>query len=257
MKLKKKIKISGFIKTITGLHIGGSKSSLDIGGIDNSVIKTINGIPYIPGSSIKGKLRGLLAKSLGSKALRKRDLKEDKDNSKEKNGIKTDDDFKILKKLFGPAEDQSIEFSRLIVRDAYLVTENTDGVTVREEFIKLYKAADYTEEKTENVINRLKGTGEDPRNIERVPTGSYFEFNMVLDVYDEGEKNTANDENELITNLKAALSLMQDDYLGGSGTRGYGQIEFEGMKMQENIVDEGKYVQGEKCDFIINDTNSK
>ena len=66
MKLRGKIIFRGKISTQTGLHIGGSKASLKIGGMDNEVLKTIDNKPYIPGSSLKGKLRSLLAKAEGS-----------------------------------------------------------------------------------------------------------------------------------------------------------------------------------------------
>ncbi|MEM8896069.1 MAG: RAMP superfamily CRISPR-associated protein, partial [Bacteroidota bacterium] len=89
MKLQKKLILTGYIKAETGLHIGGTEGSLDIGGMNNPVIKTINDMPYIPGSSLKGKLRSLLARAHGSKALTKRDLK------KESSGT-TDDDIELL-----------------------------------------------------------------------------------------------------------------------------------------------------------------
>ena len=55
-KLIKKIRVSAVIELLTGLHIGGSGDNIEIGGIDNPVIKiaTRDNQPYIPGSSLKG-----------------------------------------------------------------------------------------------------------------------------------------------------------------------------------------------------------
>lgn len=226
MKLTKKIKIKGQIKAETGLHIGGSENSLDIGGVDNNVIKTMNGIPYIPGSSIKGKLRSLLAKSYGSVAIKKQELPEDKQD------VQTDENFPILRKLFGTTEDEKnreyeFEPTRLIVRDSF-ISETQD------EAVKEYlENGIYTEEKTENVINRLKGGAEHPRDVERVLKDTCFSLNMVLDVY-EGD-------DDLINELKNAMSLLEQDYLGGNGTRGYGQIAFQNLTKQEMEIKNGQF----------------
>ncbi|MDW8466916.1 MAG: type III-A CRISPR-associated RAMP protein Csm3 [Chloroherpetonaceae bacterium] len=106
MKLIKKIFITGIIETVTGLHIGGSKTALDIGGIDLNVIKTARGVPFIPGSSIKGKLRAILAREEGSL-----DIKQDS---------------AVLQEIFGSANDKTQEGkpARLIVRDAFLDEEH-------------------------------------------------------------------------------------------------------------------------------------
>ncbi|MFN4227892.1 MAG: type III-A CRISPR-associated RAMP protein Csm3, partial [Candidatus Ratteibacteria bacterium] len=60
--LKGKIIIKGFIEVKTGLRIGGTTTGLKIGGLDQPVIKDPLGRPYIPGSSLKGKLRSLIEK---------------------------------------------------------------------------------------------------------------------------------------------------------------------------------------------------
>ena len=60
LRLQGKYIIQGKIKVLTGLHIGGPTTGLNIGGVDNIVIKDAKGKPYIPGSSLKGKMRSLL-----------------------------------------------------------------------------------------------------------------------------------------------------------------------------------------------------
>lgn len=191
MKLVSKKIIKGTITLETGLHIGGSKSSLEIGGIDSPVIKTAKKIPYIPGSSLKGKLRSLLAKEHGASKIEK--------------------EPENLKKLFGFSGNNA-EITRLYVRDALLDVKHFD-----ETFNKETLDLDYSQEKVENKINRAKGSAEHPRHIERVPEGAIFNFELVLNVY-EGD-------DDYIDLIKGAFNLLEDDYLGGSGSRGYGKVK--------------------------------
>jgi CRISPR-associated protein Csm3 len=224
MTLTGKIIIKGKIKVLTGLHIGGSKSSLDIGGIDNAVIKTVQGVPYIPGSSLKGKLRSLLAKEAGSMSI-----EADKD-----------DKNKYIPEIFGYSGDDKVENqTRLLVRDAMLYIPKGDELKTDElkKLIKFFEEEGYTEEKTENVINRLTGTAKDPRQIERVPAGSLFEFELVYNVFDDKKKE------EHLNYIRTAMSLLQDDYIGGSGSRGYGKIEFVEVGYKENVLKDGRYEQ--------------
>ncbi len=199
MKLIEKKVLTGTITLETGLHIGGAKTALDIGGLDLPVIKTPKGVPYIPGSSLKGKIRSLLAKKEGSM------------------DVKTDSH--LLRKMFGGVEDKDKkqEITRLIFRDAYL-----DEEKFRQDFpekeVKL--ETDYTEIKTENTIDRPTGKAKHPRTIERVPAGAVFHFEIILDKYQE-------DTEDFIGKLKEGFDLLQNDYLGGSGTRGYGKVKIE------------------------------
>ena len=78
----------------------------------------------------------------------------------------------------------------------------------------------YTESKTEVAINRVTSKAT-PRTFERVPAGAKFKLNMVLNIF-EGENET-----DLKATLEQAINLLQDDYLGGHGSRGYGQVEIE------------------------------
>lgn len=205
MKLIEKQVLKGTITLETGLHIGGAKTALDIGGLDLPVIKTPKGVPYIPGSSLKGKIRSLLAKKEGSM------------------DVKTDS--LLLRKMFGSAEDKDKdkdkdkkqEITRLIFRDAYLDVEKFKQDFPERE-VKL--ETDFTEIKTENTIERTTGKAKHPRTIERVPAGAVFHFEIVLDKYQEDTEN-------FIEKLKEGFDLLQNDYLGGSGTRGYGKVKIE------------------------------
>ena len=200
--LLKKIEIKGIITLKTGLHIGGTNSSMSIGGIDKGVIRNpINNQPYIPGSSIKGKMRSLLEVALGTGLGH---INQQVKNSPSKSGIAAE--------LFGTAERENQRPSRVIVRDAYL----TNAAHLLE-----HTEIPYTEGKTEVVIDRITSAAS-PRQIERVPAGATFALNIVVNIWEQD-----NNEPELLENLFTALELLTDDYLGGSGSRGYGQVAFD------------------------------
>jgi len=240
MKLNGKIIIKGSLITKTGLHLGGSKASLNIGGIENNVIKTALDVPYIPGSSIKGKLRSLLAKAEGSLFFTKDDKKAELNDLNKifKEGKSTpalekykdiveasptdeDEKQKYLLELFGYSGDvtkrENLNHTRLLVRDAFL--ENEDAAIFRE---------GYTGSKWENIINRKTGTAEHPRQLERVPVGASFGLELVYNIYQEGQTETNEVRKRHQQHLNAlllALQLLEDDGIGGSISRGYGQVK--------------------------------
>lgn len=199
IKLKKKIIYTGTITLVTGLHIGGTNAALNIGGPDKFVVRNpINNIPYIPGSSLKGKMRALVEIAKGCISNK---------------GKASEDPNSISGKLFGVATGKDDNRpSRLIVRDADLDVSKED----------MFANTDlpYTESKTEVAIDRITAKA-NPRTFERVPAGAQFKLNMVLNIFD-GE-----DEEELVRTLNFAIELLQDDYLGGHGSRGYGQIKIK------------------------------
>lgn len=225
LHLKKKVFITGEIVIKTGIHIGGSSIGLQIGGANKVVIRhPLTNLPYIPGSSLKGKMRSLLEKSEGLIAIKS----SDKDGKKVWEGKLCEDPEKDVVQLFGaPAEVQGKKSShaptRLTVRDGNLINigeleaaENTDMYC--------------TEIKTEVSIDRLTAQA-NPRNFERVPSGARFGLEMVLDIYNvdesDGEGESDTDRARRFTRLiRQGLLLVQDDYLGGQGTRGYGQVAF-------------------------------
>jgi len=196
IKLQKKIVYTGTITLMTGMHIGGTNAALNIGGPDKFVVRNpINNVPYIPGSSLKGKMRSLVEIYNGETSGGK-----PSNNPQSKAGA-----------LFGVSGDSdNSRPSRLIVRDAELDTKSRD-----------FSNTDlpYTESKTEVAIDRITAKS-NPRTFERVPAGAQFKVNMVLNIF-EGE-----DEASLKQTLKQAISLLEDDYLGGNGSRGYGQVKF-------------------------------
>lgn len=201
IKLKKKIIYTGTIVLKTGLHIGGTNTALNIGGPDKFVVRNpITQLPYIPGSSLKGKMRSLIELAYGETD----------------NGDVTKDPNTKAGKLFGVASEININNghpSRIIVRDGELKNpeelNNTDLL--------------YTESKTEVTINRITAKP-NPRTFERVPAGAKFNLEMVLNIFD------GDNEDELRNTIKDAIRLLEDDYLGGNGSRGYGQVVFKEMK---------------------------
>lgn len=199
-QLIKKIKMETTITAITGIHIGGSSESVEIGGIDLPVIKlaTKDNIPYIPGSSLKGKMRCLLEQTAGASKI-----------GMDKN----------VNNLFGIIENNELNTknqpSKLIVRDAKLSDESKKALLECD-----YLDMPYTESKWENTIKRIEGTAEHPRQIERVPAGATFEAEFIINIWDN------DNEEELMDLFYKGISLLENDYLGGSGSRGYGQIEF-------------------------------
>ena len=210
--------IKGNIVCETGLHIGGSSDNIDIGGSDNVVIRdSITNLPYIPGSSIKGKLRTLL--ELSDKKSAESVIRND--------GKPSNDETCIATQLFGLyAEEGNTELkysTRTIVRDAYPT----------EETYKLWESnndlLNGTELKYENTINRINSRA-NPRNMERVPRGSKFNFEIIFSVYEE-------DNTENILRLLESMILIEDNYLGGSGSRGFGQIRFDDLKVSKRNVD--------------------
>lgn len=207
--LKTIYRINFEIELLTGLHIGGSSDTFDIGGADSTVIKNpFTKEPYIPGSSIKGKLRSLLTQKYGCVS-----------HSKKNNDLEIifpdNTEGKVLRNIFEPVEyeDDTIQISRAIFRDASLSESSKNQLQ------SFLGKGIYTEIKAENSISLLKGKAANPRFIERVPAGAKFNGEIILHIYD-------NDDEELLKNgLTEALEMLELNYLGGSGTRGYGKVK--------------------------------
>ncbi len=215
MKLHEKIIITGELELLTGLHIGDSKDNVEIGGVDNPVVRRKdNNQPYIPGSSLKGKMRALLEIATGTNA--NNDFKKNAYKNKENKKYIDEENGQYIPLLFGSAGDDGNP-SRIIVRDAYLTEEWAKNLAESE-----FTDMPYTEIKFENVINRIKGTAEHPRQIERVPAGAKFNVEFVINIFEEEKEN----EDKYLNLLKSAIKLLEDDYLGGSGSRGYGKVKF-------------------------------
>ncbi len=206
MKLIKKIIYTGDIVLKTGLHIGGTNAALNIGGPDKFVVRNpLNNVPYIPGSSLKGKMRSLIELKYGTISAK---------------NTATNDPNTKAGKLFGTSpensQDKTKRPSRLIVRDCELITKDEHDSSYNFNNCDL----PYTESKTEVSIDRVTAQA-NPRTFERVPAGAKFKLNMVLNIFD------TDNEQELKSTLNEAVELLKDDYLGGQGSRGYGQVDFD------------------------------
>ncbi|MDY6328612.1 MAG: type III-A CRISPR-associated RAMP protein Csm3 [Lachnospiraceae bacterium] len=211
-----KIEITGKIEVVTGMHIGGSEAFAAIGAIDSPIIKdTLTNKPIIPGSSLKGKLRTLLAREYNDKITEHEN-----------------DDERILR-LFGSAKNK--KGSRILISDMQMSNEDE----LRERGL-----TSLTEVKYENTIKRTTGVA-NPRQIERAIRGTQFDLSIIYEVSDEN----INEIEEDIDNLILGMKLLQYDYLGGSGSRGYGKVKFNELYMETVI--------GEIDDDIIDRCNEK
>ncbi len=223
MKLMESHIITGQIEILTGLHIGAGKEAVEIGGVDNPVVKNpYTNEPYIPGSSLKGKMRCMMEWVTGSV------------DSNGKTWDGGDDPSKLavdrILRIFGTTNKKwETGPTRLTVRDAYLNKEWKDGIVDR--------GLPLTEEKFENSIDRIKGKARDGgiRKTERVPAGSIFDIQMVYRVFDMGDGDAGKTDIENMECLFLILRLLEQDALGGSGSRGYGRIMFKNLK--KNGVD--------------------
>ena len=224
----------------TGLHIGASNNTMDIGGVDNAVIKDKEGKPYIPGSSLKGKMRSLLEYAEG--LIKPEELIYSKKDEKEPIRIHMcDKAYCPVCNIFGRNHGnhkhvngeeinyENVTPTRLLVRDAKL-----DENSITEE-MKNNIDLEWTEVKYENNLDRITSAA-NPRQTERVPAGARFKGEMVL--------NVLNDEGTIyLKKLIQAMKLLEDDYLGGQGSRGYGKIKFENIKISfrgREYYEEGK-----------------
>lgn len=226
-----KIQISGKIEVVTGMHIGGSSAFAAIGAVDSPVIKDVwSGNPMIPGSSLKGKMRSLLAEELNE------DVAE----------ITDQDDYRILR-LFGSARKGAVQPSRLLFSDMFLSNE---------EELRKRGLQSLTEVKFENGINRATAVA-NPRQIERVVRGSVFDLDIIYDIHDidteEGKK--AISEKEILEDFKTlgeGMKLLQYSYIGGNGSRGYGKVKFNDIETDAVVGDLDSSLV-EKCGQILSE----
>lgn len=192
-----KIEITGIIEVVTGLHVGGSSAFSAIGAVDSPVIKDMQTQhPMIPGSSLKGKMRTLLAKQYNSVVAET-----------------PDDDAECLVSLFGSAKKGQIKPSKVLFSD--MVMCNWDA-------LKEKGLTNPTEIKFENSIKRTTAVA-NPRQIERVVRGAKFPLNIIY----EGTEEEGMIRDFSI--LRDGFRLLQYDYLGGSGSRGYGKVKFKDL----------------------------
>jgi len=228
LKLIGKLILEGELECQTGLHIGAGKGSLEIGGADNPVVKDAFGHPYVPGSTLRGKLRSLIEQSTGMAVpselvyLSKRRGQEVRIHQSDRPG----DEVCLLfgrnpgrmERVSGDAlESSSATPARLTVYDAPLVLESITP-QMRENLDD-----ELTEVKSENAIDRITSQA-NPRTLERVPAGARFRVRMVMDILAEEDKS-------LIALVLEGLRLIEDDSLGGGGSRGSGRVKFSGLRL--------------------------
>lgn len=211
-----KLIIEGKFKLLTGLHIGGVSEFSAIGSVDSVVVRDpLTKEPYLPGSSIKGKMRYLLARIYSQDGLMKN----------------IEDEDYLLKRLFGSSGEE-IVLSRLQFFDLFMTRESVKRLKSMDTDLYL------SEIKSENTINRISAVA-NPRQIERVPTGAEFEFKLVYNLENSDEL----EEDMKYTGY--GLSLIEDDYIGGSGSRGYGRIKFIDDAFQYSFRDYSAVYGGE------------
>ena len=247
-----KVIIRGDLELKTGMRIGGTTGGLKVGGVDLNVITDPFGKPYIPGSSLKGKMRSLIEKlEANQRGLQFW-------NKKEKNNIvghecKDDESYNncAVCKVWGVLGGINFTvptLTRLIVCDTYL-----DESSITDE-MKENLELKWTEVKFETAINRITGTalGGSLRQAERVPAGARFKDKdegglIIFNVFDESDK-------DLLRKVFVAMELLEHDYLGGMGSRGYGRISFRNVEVYWNRRED--YEKGTidiKSDRKIND----
>ena len=214
-----KIQITGVLETKTGMHIGGSSAFSAIGAVDSPVIKDVrNGKPMVPGSSLKGKIRTLLAKKYNEAV------------------VNPDNDAECIRRVFGSAKkdkDNKVHASKIIVSDMFLLNEDE----IRNRGIE-----SFTEVKFENSINRTTAVA-NPRQIERAIKGLQFGIDMIYEV-ENGKEDEVIDDIKL---LAEGMKMLEYDYLGGSGSRGYGKVQFFDMT--------AKVVIGALDDSVVAEVN--
>lgn len=215
IKLLGRIFFNCEIEAVTGLHIGGMGSALEIGGVDNPVVRDVlTQEPYIPGSSLRGKMRSQMERKEGS-LQNQRVGKAWMHICKDEN---LNDPCRVCR-LFGlPASQNGGTPTLLLIRDIRMTTD-----TVRK-LEKAHTEIQYTEMKAEVAIDRVTSMAS-PRNLERVPAGSVFgPAEMVLSIFRK-------EDLESLKDLRDCLQLVEDDYIGGGGSRGNGKVRFVNLKI--------------------------
>ena len=222
-----KITILADIEIITGMHIGTGDSFSAIGAVDSTVIRDpVTMLPIIPGSSLKGKMRYLLAKYLNKGIL----LNEPNKDREE------------VIRMFGNSE-KPITRARLKFNDCFM--KNADELQKRR--------VSPTEVKYENTISRKTAVA-NPRQLERVVRGSIFSMELFYELYGEDTKEVFED----FKNIKLAFRLLEYDYLGGHGTRGSGRIKFNNLKAEAaKGIEIGSFAEPDKLNAILGDADEK
>lgn len=213
-----KIQITGKIEVVTGMHIGSSSAFAAIGAVDSPIVKDARTkLPMIPGSSFKGKMRTLLAKVYNENLANK-----------------PDDDAPCLTRLFGSAKKDQVKRSRVLIADMIM----SNAQKLRNQGLQ-----SLTEVKFENTINRVNAVAT-PRQIERAIRGSVFDLDII---YEAEEEKEIVEDMEILAN---GFRLLQYDYLGGNGSRGYGKVKFLDLNAEVVIGDVDEKIL-QKCNEML------
>lgn len=215
LRFRGHVVIAGEVECISGLHVGGNRDAISLTGVDHPVARDpASGAPMIPGSSLKGRMRGLLETLRGRVRYDRADTK-------------AADQPDAIDLLFGSRGGAArCGPTRLVVRDGLASGHARDKDTIR-----WWDALDTdglgTEVKAESALNRVTAAAT-PRQVERVVAGSRFDIGFVLHIYDLWD-----DEERLLKDLMVSLALVEDTYLGGHGSRGYGRVRF---RLREHLA---------------------
>ncbi|MFN3854221.1 MAG: type III-A CRISPR-associated RAMP protein Csm3 [Phreatobacter sp.] len=211
MRLIGIIRLQGEIEIITGLNIGAGDLEMRIGGLDKTTIRDPrSNEPYLPGSSLKGKIRSLLEWRSGAVQQGPVNLK----TLELHRGKPAEAEVRRIIQLFGVSGDQNLDDetakdigpTRISVADARLIPD-PQGSNLP-----------LTEIKSENSIDRISGVAANPRFFERVAPGVKFRLDISI-------KHLEGDD-DLLQMLLEGMKLLESDSLGGSGSRGYGKVRF-------------------------------
>ncbi len=205
-RLTRHARIQGTITCRSGLHIGAGKDEIEIGGTDNPIIRDpLTTLPYIPGSSLKGKLRALL---------------ELRDGHYRDNGAPGGDARPncLICRVFGPhmTPNHTLGPTRIIVRDSFVTPE----WRARLEDLQATTGLAAAEMKSENLVLRTTGVALHPRTLERVPAGVTFTLDISVRLFDD------DDTDAILTLITDGLTLIEGDALGAGGSRGSGSVAF-------------------------------
>lgn len=217
-----KVQITGTIEVVTGMHIGGSSAFSAIGAVDAPVIKDVkSGHPMIPGSSLKGKMRSLLAKRYNTTLA-----------------PTPDDDAECLTNLFGCSKGK-IKTSKVLFSD--MILSNWEE-------LKKQGVTSKTEVKFENSIKRTTAVA-NPRQIERVIRGAEFPLDIIYEAYGDNAEKEMEKDFEI---LKEGFQLLEYDYLGGNGSRGYGKVRFHDLQADVVVGDVPDEIM-DRCQVILDE----
>ena len=225
IKLYGRVIITAKVEAVTGLHIGGNSTGLEIGGLDKAVIRSpLNNQPYIPGSSLRGKMRSLTEKALG-KPQNNPIGQATIHVCKSENEYKKNGGCEVCHVFGVPAEIGYSGPTRLVVRDVALTAESVRDLD------RINSELRFAEIKTEVAIDRVTSAAV-PRSLERVPAGAVFgPAELVFGIYSV-------EDYERLKVVIQALQLVEDDYIGGAGSRGSGKVHFTGIQVTARKSDD-------------------